>query len=248
MKRLFCFLVLVQLFMACDYMDGLTENGEQVRKTYDAEGFERIILDTSVRLVLTNEPLQNIEAEGPDFAMPRLKVFQEEDELHIESDGIFGFRQKQMPVVRVGAENVQYIRSNLASEITNKDTLDIGQLRVVISGSGSFTECDLTVKGKKLDLSVFGSNVGDHRLAGEVSTLRVISEGLTSVDAAELITENATYHQRSVNPGYVYATGHLKVEMSSSGNIYYRGNPETEVEYGDPLYETDLGNVIDNSP
>ena len=246
--RLFCLLVLLPLFTGCSYIDGLTEEGEQIQKKFEVGGFERIILDTSVRLVLTNESLQNVVAEGPDFAIPKLKVFQEEDELYIESEGMFGFRQKQMPVVRVSAENIQNIRSNFASEITNEDTLDIGKLRIVISGRGAFTECDLVVKGERLDLSAYGSNVGDHRLAGEVRTLKVRSEGLTSVDATELATETTIYHQHSVNPGHVFATGHLKIEMHSSGNIYYRGNPKTEVEYGDPLYEVELGEVLDASP
>ena len=248
MRRLFCLLVLIPLFTGCTYIDGLTEEGEQVQKKFEAGGFERIILDTSVRLVLTNESLQNVVAEGPDFVIPRLKVFQEEDELHIESEGMFGFRQKQMPVVRVSAENIQYIRSNFASKITSEDTLDIGKLRIVISGRGAFTECDLKVKGERLDLSAYGSNVGNHRLAGEVRTLRIISKGLTSVDATELITQNTTYHQHSVNPGHVFATGLLKVEMTSSGNIYYGGDPQIEVECGDPLYEVDLGEVLDVSP
>ncbi|MFO8002171.1 MAG: head GIN domain-containing protein [Marinilabilia sp.] len=247
MRRLCWFLAVVLFTTGCDYIEGLSGEGQSVTRDFEADAFEKIILNTSVRLVLTNDTSVKVVAEGPDFALSRLVVSQENRELIVESDGIWGFRKEQMPVLKVSSPDLEHIRSNFASEITNTDTLNIDKLRIVISGRGSFTECDLTVDGESLRLGAYGSNVGDHRFRGKVDVLNIVSLGLTSVDAGDLKTQRTIYHQGSVNPGYVHASGTLKVKMTSSGNVYYRGNPDIEIENGEPLYEVDFGEVIEYS-
>ncbi|MGM0376472.1 MAG: GIN domain-containing protein [Bacteroidota bacterium] len=248
MNRLLWLLVVAVLTPACNYIDALTEEGETIREEYEMEDFEKIVLDTSVRLVLTNDSLPYVVAEGPDFVLSRLKVDFQENEMHVDADGMFGFRQEQMPELTVSAGALKQVRSNFASEITNEDTLEIDRLRIVISGRGAFTECDLTVKARYLDLSAYGSNVGNHRLSGKASTLKIYSEGLTSMDALDLVSDKVVYHQRSVNPGYVNAVSELNVEMKSSGNVYYKGTPKTDVEFVEPSYKVKLGNVIEYTP
>ena len=246
MKNLWIFLGFLSLLSpACTYIDALTEEGEEVRKEIEIGPFERIVLDTSVRLVLTNDSLDGAIVEGPDFVLSRLNIFQKEEVLHVETDGFFGFRKAQMPQLTLNADGLQQVRSNFPVEISNTDTLEIENLRVVVSGRGSFTECDLTLRGGNMNISAYGSNVGDHRLSGKVEKLVVVSEGLTSVDASELVARVVNYRQSSVNPGFVHATEKLTVNMLSSGNLYYRGDCDVQFKEGDPLYKVELGELLE---
>jgi hypothetical protein len=165
---------------SCDYVDLLVRDGENIQKNYSIEKFNRVILDTSVRLVLDNDSSYSASAEGADFLLSRLKVVQREDVLCIESEGSVGFRQKEMPVVTITSPDFSYVRSNFPSEITNADTLEVRGLRIIISGRGAFTECNLRVDAESVYLGAFGSNNGDHIIKGKTNVLKVISLGHTS--------------------------------------------------------------------
>ncbi len=233
------------LFAGCDYTDALLNDGELISKDIQVEAFDHVILDTSVYLVLDNDSSHSVSVEALDFLLPRLKISQNDNVLTIESVGLIGFRQKQMPVVTISSPDLNHIRSNFPVQISNLDTLKIENLRIVISGRGSFTECNLTVDAGNISLGAYGSNVGNHVFKGKAKSLNIVALGLTSVDASQLNAEEVSYRQGSVNQGFVRATRKLTVEMLSSGNLYYSGNPaDTIVKFGETLYEVSMGNVI----
>jgi hypothetical protein len=240
-----CLLVLAGIsFSGCEYIDALVKDGVLVEKDIQVEAFDRIVLETSVQLVLENDTMHSVSVEALDFVMPRLKISQNENVLTIESVGLIGFRKKQMPVLTIKSPNLDHIRSNFPVQITNTDTLKIEKMSIVINGRGSFTECDLTLDADYFSLSAYGSNVGNHILRGKARSLRMVSVGLTSMDASQLVAEKAVYVQRSVNPGFVQATDNLTIEMLSSGNVYYSGSADTTITMGEPLYEVKLGKII----
>jgi hypothetical protein len=241
------FIGLVGLFlssMGCDYTDALMKDGKMIEKEFTVEAFDRVVIETSVRLVLANGQEYVACARGLDFILPRLVLEQDGKTLVIGSEGMVGFRKKQMPELILSSPELKHITSNFPAEITTFDTLNISQLSIVVNGRGMFTQCDMVVKAGQLSLSVYGSNAGNHIFRGSADKLQVIAEGLTSVDASELEAKEVKYVQQSVNDGYLWATEKLFVSMLSSGDIFYYGEPDTTIQTGEPLYEVEPGEVI----
>ena len=228
----------------CDYIDALSKTGELTTKDFTIDTFDQIIIETSVELVLSNDTTVTAKAEGLDFILPRLELNQEEKVLRIESNGAIGFRKEQMPRLILSAPDDLRITSNFPAEITNLDTLIIDHLTIVVNGRGTFTQCDMLVDAGTISLAIYGSNVGDHTFKGKANQLHVVAEGLSSVNASDLEANEVNYIQRSVNDAYLNAKEKLYVEISSSGDLYYYGNPDTTINFGEPLYEVDLGEVI----
>ncbi|PWE00790.1 GIN domain-containing protein [Marinilabilia rubra] len=245
-KYLNCLTIIFSAFLlfGCDYTDALLKDGKPVQKEVLLNNFESVDIETSVRLVLTNDTTNIAVIEGLDFIVPRLDLNQENNVLIIDSEGMIGFREKQMPILKLGVRNIKRITSNFPAKITSEDTLDFENLRIVINGRGTFTECNLNVDAGTLSLSAYGSNVGNHVFKGKAQKFNVVSEGLTSVDAFDLDAGDVTYVQKSVNTSCVRAINNLSVRMFSSGDLYYSGNPETNITMGEPLYEVELGKVI----
>ncbi len=240
----FLLLILVAGFQACDYTDALLKDGEVVRKEIVLNHYEQIEIETSVQLVLTNNSDSVAVVEGLDFLVPRLLLKQEGTVLKIEADGLIGFREKQLPSVTLGVSGLKKITSNFPSKITNEDTLVVNNLQIVVNGRGTFTQCNLLVDAGQISLSAYGSNVGNHVFSGKAEKLRAQTEGLTTVDALNLEAKTVRLVQRSVNASYVKALEYLSVDVYSSGNVFYMGNPETSITMGEPLYEVTLGEVI----
>jgi microcompartment protein CcmL/EutN len=144
----------------------------------------------------------------------------------------------------LSANDLTRITSNFPAKITNTDTLSFENLTVVVNGRGTFTECNMAIDAGKISLLAYGSNVGNHVFKGKADNLNVVTEGLTTVDASELAAQNVSVVQKSVNSSEVNAVSKLLVNMLSSGNIYYTGDPEISMTEGKPLYDVELGNVI----
>lgn len=235
---------LIIILWGCDYTDALLRDGEAVTKEVKLNTVESIDIETSVRLVLTNDTTNIAIVEGLDFIVPRLDLYQEGKALVIDSKGMIGFREKQLPTLKMGVRGIKKITSNFPAKITSQDTLRIEQLRIVVNGRGTFTECNLIVDAASLSLSAYGSNVGNHVFKGKAEKFHVVTEGLTSVDALGLDAGEVKYVQKSVNSSRVKAIHKLSVNMLSSGDLYYSGDPETNITLGEPLYEVKLGKVI----
>ncbi|WP_025006794.1 GIN domain-containing protein [Marinilabilia salmonicolor] len=244
MKSYWILLISMICLSGCDYTDALLKDGEIIRKEVVLNSFDRIEIETSVELVLTNDADSVAVVEGLDFLVPRLVLNQEGKVLKIESEGLIGFREKQLPSVTVGVSGLKRITSNFPSKITSTDTLKISSLTVVVNGRGTFTQCDLLVDAGSISLAAYGSNVGNHIFRGKTGKLIVNAEGLTTVDALQLEAKSVRLVQKSVNSSYVNALEELSVDIFSSGNVYYTGNPDTTLNIGDPLYEVELGTLI----
>jgi hypothetical protein len=244
MKSSWIFVLMIGFLSGCDYADALLKDGEIIRKEVVLNSFDRIEIETSVQLVLTNNADSVAVLEGLDFLIPRLVLKQKGTVLKIESEGLIGFREKQLPSVIVGVSGLKRITSNFPSKISNLDTLKISNFSVVINGRGTFTECNLLVNAGTISLSAYGSNVGNHIFRGRAEQLTIHAEGLSSVDASELDAEKVQLVQKSVNPLYVNASEVLNVDIFSSGNVYYTGSPETSLTFGESLYDVELGELI----
>lgn len=235
---------MIGFLSGCDYTDALLKDGEIIRKEVVLNSFDRIEIETSVQLVLTNRVDSLAVIEGLDFLISRLVLKQEGNVLKIESEGLIGFREKQLPSVIVGVSGLKRITSNFPSKISNLDTLKVSNFSVVINGRGTFTECNLLVDAGTISLSAYGSNVGNHIFRGRTDQLTIHAEGLSSVDASELDAKKVRLVQKSVNPSYVKVLEVLSVDIFSSGNVYYTGSPETSLTLGESLYDVELGELI----
>ncbi len=240
----FCLIVLVLFLLGCNYMDALTSDDDTVFKTLPLEPFDNVVIETSVKLILKNDTVYNARLEGLAFVVSDLKIRQNGRTIHVEADGK-GFRKKQAAEVTLHAPSYKNITSNWPAEIATLDTLKLDNFSMVINGRGAFTNSNMTIKAKNLSIAAYGSNVGTHIFKGEAEVFSATSEGLASIDARELVAGKVKYIQRSVNPGYVFATENLDVEMAAAGNIYFTGNPRISVDNQPPSYQVELGKVVE---
>ncbi|SMO41090.1 Putative auto-transporter adhesin, head GIN domain [Saccharicrinis carchari] len=233
--------------LGCDYIDALTSEDEILFSTLPLKPFDEVVIDTSVKLILKNDSVYHARLQGLGFVLSRLNIKQVGKIIYLEADGA-GFRKKQAAEVILHAPSFKILTSNWPAEIVTKDTLRLNHFSMVINGRGAFTASDITIKANSLSIAAYGSNAGTHVFRGEVETFRVISEGLTSIDARNLLAHKVNYTQRSVNPAYVFATEQLVVEMAAAGSIYLWGNPQVSVDKQLPTYEVKLGEVVKNNP
>ena len=245
MKQILTILSLTAL-MSCSYISELKRTGEE--KTIDIEwvGASEIEIWAPVRLVLSNSDEPQLQLTGMDFIVEGYRLSTENNKLIIRHRDTNILQDSKIAKLYVSAPLFSRITSNSPSQISSGgDTLNIEKLALVVNGKGIYTTGELCLKGKEFSLAIYGGiNKSQHFLKGKVERASYHLEGGSDIYADELLTESSSVTHKSYGDTYLHATSHLKVSIFSTGNVYYSGNPELNVERIENTLMTATGNAI----
>jgi hypothetical protein len=146
------------------------------------------------------------------------------------------------------ATNVTVTQRSLKSSFVHAaNELLLDDFTLVVNGPGVYSESDLQLSGKSITIAAYGKNSGHHILKGSADHLRLTMEGLAWTDASQLIATNVKVTQRSLKSSFVHAANELTVNMYSSGDVYYSGNPILNFKTVDPDWQVNFGSAISQS-
>lgn len=118
--------------------------------------------------------------------------------------------------------NVQTFRSKITGSGKIKGNFECTNFDVCISGSGNINgmvKCD--------DFSVRISGSGNVTLVGSAKKTAINISGSGSFEGSEFKINNATFRVNGSGKINTQVEDYLDASISGSGNIQYRGNPET---------------------
>jgi hypothetical protein len=242
----FVFLIsCLPLLGGCDYIFSINKTGEVEEKVIPVEPFSEIVVSSPYHLVFVNDTADEIIAEGFDFLMDDIEVVQRGSQLEIKHAMGAYIQKKQLVTLYLSAKNLRSIIFNAASCMSNTDTLKTDQLSVVINGRGTYTELDVLMNCNTFSLTGFGEvNTGRHRLAGKCQNASFFIEGCVGVDAKDLKCSSVKVVHRSIADCRITASQLLSVSVYSTGNTYYWGNPQLNIENVESVLFVSSGKVV----
>jgi len=92
-----------------------------------------------------------------------------------------------------------------------------------VSGSGDFSANDLRLD--QCEIEIYGS--GDVQLEGSASEVSVQQSASGDVDLYNLKSGDVDVHTSGSGDVIVYVSGVLKVRLSGSGDVTYKGDPKS---------------------
>ena len=245
MKKTIFILFSIILLGSCTYIMDLKRSGDEKIVEYSWNGATSIEILAPCRLILVNNETQFIKIEGMDYIVDGYELLQTDDELVIDHKEINWLQEDKIANITLGAPTFRSVIFNSPGKITTLDTLKIGHFQLVINGKGIYTTSDMRLKGGSLSLSVYGGiNKSSHHLSGEVKSVQYTMEGGTDINALKLKTEVATIVQKSYGNIFLYVRNKLIGKIYSTGNIYYTGEPQMEVEIIENAVMQASGKVI----
>jgi hypothetical protein len=179
---------------------GIEGNKKIENQTRNLPGFEQlqVKLSADIEVILSNTPKIVITAE-----------------------------ENILPIIQSVVENNRLVIKTKGNYWTTKGikiTIYTNQLnRIVINGSANVKMGQ--INQQKLDLLITGS--GDIFVAGKVGALSAIIDGSGDMHLANLKSHSATAKISGSGDIRVYATDNLIAEITGSGDINYRGNPQS---------------------
>ena len=197
---------------------GISGNGNVVEEIRDLDGFSGIQVSSGVDVFFS---------QGESFLV---KVVADEnlmDIIETEVRGSIlvvgverpGIRRAESKKVYVSLPELEHLKISSAGDCVGETPFKCGTLDIDISSAGDL-RAELYADRIRLDIS----SSGDARITGEATDFDASLSSAGDLDAFDLKARNVTVDVSSAGSAKVYATGELRMNASSAGNIYYRGD------------------------
>lgn len=176
-----------------------------------------------VELISGNEGQITIQAE--ENLLPFIKVEIEGNSLRVYEEkgkNLQPSRGKNV-VITIPFEKINGVSLSGSGDIKTKDIIKTESFSAVLSGSG---DLKLDIDTKDLEATISGS--GNINLKGKSDNFSAKISGSGDIIADEIESKNTEVGISGSGDVKVFCTESLKVRVSGSGDVFYKGNPKSK--------------------
>jgi len=234
--RAFLVLIVVLLHHSCkktDPTDCFKSTGEDITETRNSGVFNKIVLYDNVNLYLTQAATNTIEVTAGKKVMKKINTSISGGKLIIENNNTCNWvRSFNREVdVFVSVQNLTEIEYRGSGDIISTNTLEGDSLVLNIWEGAGKVDLDINMQRNYI---YFHIGTADVYYKGFTHLSYITAASFGPVDAREMSTVYTYMENKGSNNCYVKTTLHLGATISSIGNIYYKGDPDINLnDYGD---------------
>lgn len=227
MKNLIYILLLIIIF-SCD--DAFLDAGSIVTKTIEIEEFNELHLKDIFEVYLIQDSICKIEVKAGSNLIPNIDFNVDENNiLTIRDNNSAGWsRDYEKIKLFISVDSLRFLRLDSPSKIVCKNRLITPELKVL--SISDFSEIDLDIKCGNFYLVNSEPSGGIINLSGNTNSFTFWARGSLQVNAENFEAHQVNVKTESIGDSYINVDQSLKVEISATGNVYYKGNPEI-IEY-----------------
>ena len=198
-------------------------NGKVVTEKRTTAGYDEINVSGFFDVVLVSGTEGAISIQGEENLLPYVKVEVEGNVLKIYTEKNVTINTKKDVILTVPFEEITFVSLSGSGDVKSKNTIVTPTFKAKLSGSGDLT---LDVKTNDFEANLSGS--GDVVLTGNSDSFTSKISGSGDVDAVNLITKKSNVTISGSGNMKVNCSQNLYARVSGSGDISYKGNPETK--------------------
>jgi len=196
-------------------------NGDIVKETRHVENFDRLEMDLSGNVYLTQDsslttPL--VEIETSENVIDRIETEIKHNTLVIKDKRCINHLRTMNVYVKV--PDIEAVYLNGSGNISSKNTFRLSSLETSINGSGNIR---FSVVADEVKADINGS--GDIHLDGSATEFNVSISGSGNVKAYDLDSYDCYVDINGSGDCEVTVSHLLHVEISGSGDVHYDGTP-----------------------
>ncbi len=207
-----------------DLLPGISGSGDVVTRTLNLDEFTGFANAIAADIYVQQGEEQEVIIEAQENIIE-----------NIELDHVYGgfwtieferlVRHAEPIKIYITVPTLDRVKISGAGEIFGESSFsNLSDLELVISGAGNM---DLDFDCVNLDVTVSGA--GQLELSGSANTFNALISGAGGIRAFDLSTEDTEFRITGAGSGRLSVSDYLKATITGSGNLYYRGEPATEV-------------------
>ncbi len=231
------YIIILLFIFSCD--DAFMDKGSIVTKSIEISEFNKIYIENIFEIHLIQDTLCKIEAKGGSNLLANLEfTVNEEHRLTIYDNNTASWSRDYDKIeLFISVDSLRWLQLNAPSKIISQNTLITPELKIL--SITDFSEIDIDIKCGNFYVVNSEPSGGIINIRGNTNTFNFWARGSLQVNAENFEAKNVTVKTESIGNCYVSASESLKVEISRTGNVYYKGNPET-IEFANENTENQL--------
>ena len=188
----------------------------------------KIILEDNIDLYIIQDSLPSLKLEGGENLLPYINTDVSGSELKINSDNKCGFfRDNNMPLTAyLSLPNIKQIEIFGQGDITNYGTLNFPDFS--IDSRAATGSVNLKLNSNKIALRQH-SGVADFTISGSSNEAYFYTLGNGWFWCENLVSNAVHVNHAGSGDVSVNAVNSLLIELTSTGNINYYGNPTVSI-------------------
>ena len=208
--------------------------GPIVSQEFNLEPIYGVVVSLPANVFITQGPEQEIIIEGEANVLDEISLNVRNGIWEIETRRcVRDVDQLQVFITLPMVEELSILGSG---SIVSENTLDVEDLFISIPGSGNI---DLAVEADDIDAQITGS--GDIFLEGTADKVDLDILGSGSYRGYDLDANSADVRITGSGDAWILVSDLLRVRISGSGTVRYRGTPDVDVSI------TGSGRVVDDN-
>lgn len=190
-----------------------------------ASGFHSVHISGAIDVFFTKGDLEAIAVSAPD-GLNRFIVTEMKDGVLNLSIGATPKRWSNSKFkVYISYTELQNVSASGASFIKFAEPVEMERLSIDVSGAGKL---QAEVKVERLSVNLRGAS--DMELSGTAAELSLISSGASDFKSPKLTVKRADIRASGASDTRLNVEEYLTANVSGASDIYYTGNPRTEVK------------------
>lgn len=198
-------------------------SGKMIEKTRNVGSFDAVGVSGSFDVFLVKGNEGKIDIKTEENLLPYLVTKVENGKLKIRWKKGTSIRTTKSTQVTVYFKDINGISVSGSSDIVAKDKIRSNEFTASVSGSG---DIEFEIETDHLTASVSGS--GDLDISGSAKNITASVAGSGDIDAYGLKADSADLKISGSGGMTITVEKELKVRVSGSGDIKYKGNPKIE--------------------
>ncbi len=213
-------LLLALFFISATFAVSLAQRKE----SRNVEDFDAISVRTNANVYLRQGGSYSLDIEGDRDDIEEVETRVRMGKLIIDdrrASSWFGWNRRGRVDIYITVKDLQEIRVSSSGRVMTESQFRMDDLELGVSGSGSI---EIDANAKDIDIGISGS--GRITLEGTSGDNRLSISGSGKLAAADMESESYDISISGSGSCRIYANKRIDADISGSGSVYYRGNPD----------------------
>ncbi len=235
-------------FISCDYLQNIDADSNIISKKLSLGKITTITADAPCEITLLDNSTDTIYINGYEHLIDGLSLNVTNNTLVISHTDKYLIQKSKLIKIELSASHLESITANMPIELFTPKPITCNALNIIINGTATFSETDISINCQALYFYVYGNNnLGNFFVDGKTETSHFNLEGAVNITANHLESKSVVVVQKSIGNCWVNALETLTVNTYSTGNTLYTGNPQINQSVTPLPYYKATGQVINNN-
>ena len=196
----------------------ISGSGSNTSRTYNLSSFDKLAIYGVAEVQITKSSTQSVRVEGQQNILNDLNVSVNSSQLSVGENNCF--ENLNTLKIFISVPSLMGIKTSGVCTVISPDSFTENEFAVNISGISNMS-LNLNVQ----DFSLNNSGDGNVSISGNAANQMYTTEGEFNASCFGLVSEHADIDASGITNMEVNVSNTLKVKMSGSGTIYYKGTP-----------------------